>query len=153
MFVAIPAIIMRAIFAHGAFDRHAADLAAIGLMAYGVGLPAMALVRIVASTFYARHDTDDAGPHHADRDGRATSRSSWCSCWGFGCGIAGIALGTALGAWINVALLVMRGRGARFACIVNREFRRALPAILLAGAVAAVGARIGAGLTQQWTAA
>ena len=31
--------------------------AAIALAAYGVGLPAFALVRIVASTFYARHDT------------------------------------------------------------------------------------------------
>ena len=32
-------------------------LSAMALAAYGVGLPAMALVRIVASTFYARHDT------------------------------------------------------------------------------------------------
>ena len=35
----------------------AATLAALALAAYGAGLPAMALVRIVASTFYARHDT------------------------------------------------------------------------------------------------
>ena len=51
VFTSIPAIIMRGVFAHGHFNRHAADLAALGLMAYGVGLPAMALVRIVQSTF------------------------------------------------------------------------------------------------------
>ena len=37
--------------------RHAARCPPLALMAYGVGFPAMALVRIVASTFYARHDT------------------------------------------------------------------------------------------------
>src|SRR5579863_7193835 len=45
-FVTIPDTIMRAIFVRGAFDTHAATLSAIALSAYGVGLPAMALVRI-----------------------------------------------------------------------------------------------------------
>ncbi len=109
VFVAIPAIIMRAVFVHGVFDRHAADLAAIALMAYGVGLPAMALVRPLQSTFYARHDT--ATP------ARTTLVAMACNIaiklvlvLGLGWGIAGVALGTALGAWINVALLVMRGQ-------------------------------------------
>jgi putative peptidoglycan lipid II flippase len=150
VFVAIPAIIMRAVFAHGAFDRHAADLAAIGLMAYGVGLPALALVRPLQSTFYARHNT--ATP------ARTTLVAMGCNIaiklvlvLGFGFGIAGIALGTALGAWINVALLVMRGRSAGLLHL-NRDFRRAVPPILLAGLAAAIGALTGVGLTQHWTA-
>ncbi len=57
VFAAIPDTIMTAIFAHGAFDSPAAARAATALAAYGVGLPAFALVRIFASTFYARHDT------------------------------------------------------------------------------------------------
>src|SRR5215471_3945348 len=52
VFVAIPDTIMRAIFAHGAFDKSAATLSAVALAAYGVGLPAMALTRIVQATFY-----------------------------------------------------------------------------------------------------
>ncbi len=57
VFATIPDQIMTAIFAHGAFNAHAAAQAATALAAYGAGLPAMALVRIFASTFYARHDT------------------------------------------------------------------------------------------------
>ena len=36
-FLAIPGTIMRAIFAHGAFDQQAAALSAAALAAYGVG--------------------------------------------------------------------------------------------------------------------
>ena len=80
------------------------------LAAYGVGLPAMALVRIVAPTFYARHDT--ATPV------RATIIAMACNIalkirlrLGAGHGAwPGIALGTALGAWINVAVLTWIGR-------------------------------------------
>src|SRR4051812_9982329 len=56
-FIVVPDVIMRAYLAHGAFDHGAASVAAMALAVYGVGLPAMALVRIVASIFYARHDT------------------------------------------------------------------------------------------------
>ncbi len=150
VFASIPAIIMRGVFAHGAFDRHAADLAAIGLMAYGVGLPAMALVRPLQSTFYARHDT--AIP------ARTTLAAMVCNIvlkfvlvLGLGWGIAGVALSTALGAWINVALLVVQGRGAKL-LHPGQGLRRALLPILLAAVCAAIGARAGAGLVQQWTA-
>ena len=150
VFVSIPAIIMRGVFAHGAFDRHAADLAGLGLMAYGVGLPAMALVRIVASTFYARHDTATAA--------RATLTAFACNIviklvlvLGLGWGIAGVALGTALGAWINVTLLVIAGR-SKGLLVIEAGFRRALAPIVLAGVAAAIGARAGAGLAQQWAA-
>ena len=92
---------MRAVFAHGAFNAHAASLAALALAAYGAGLPAMALVRIVASTFYARHDTMTPA--------RATVTAIVANIalkvlfvWGLHLGVAGVALGTALGAWINV---------------------------------------------------
>jgi putative peptidoglycan lipid II flippase len=149
-FISIPAIIMRGVFVHGHFDRAAADLASLGLMAYGVGLPAMALVRPLQSTFYARHDTGTPA--------RITLTAIACNValkfvfvLGLGWGIAGVALGTALGAWINVALLVMQGQ-AKGLLHLNRDFRRALFPILLAAICAAIGARFGAGLTQQWTA-
>ena len=143
-FVVVPGVIMRAYLAHGAFDHAAAAVAAMALAAYGVGLPAMALTRIVASTFYARHDT--ATPM------RATVAAMTCNIalklvlvWGAGLGVAGIALGTALGAWINVGLLTWYGRN-RDLLAIERIFLRSLPAALLAAIVTGIGAWLGAWL-------
>jgi len=143
-FVVVPDVIMRAYLAHGAFDHGAASVAAMALAAYGVGLPAMALVRIVASTFYARHDT--ATPM------RATVIAMTCNIalkvvfvWGFDLGVAGIALGTALGAWINVGLLTWFGR-SRDLLAIERIFVRSLPAALIAALMTGVGAWLGAWL-------
>jgi putative peptidoglycan lipid II flippase len=149
VFVAIPDTIMRAIFAHGAFDKSAAALSAIALAAYGVGLPAFALTRIVQATFYARHDT--ATP------ARVTITALACNIalkvlfvWGFGLGIAGVALGTSLGAWINVAILTWLG-SRRSLLSLDRSFYRALLPVLAAASMAAAGAWLGvvlAGKTQ-----
>jgi putative peptidoglycan lipid II flippase len=143
-FLAIPGVLMRAVFAHGAFDHEAAALAGQALAAYGIGLPAMALVRIVAPTFYARHDT--ATPV------KATITAMACNIalkivfvWGLGMGVAGIALGTALGAWINVAVLTWIGR-SRALLAIETQFLRALPAALLAALATGAGAWAGANL-------
>jgi putative peptidoglycan lipid II flippase len=141
VFIAMPDTIMRAIFAHGQFDKNAAALSAVALAAYGVGLPAFALVRIVASTFYARHDTGTPA--------RATMMSVAANIalkvvfvWGFHLGIAGVALGTAFGAWINVGQLVWLGR-RRALLSVQPGFVRAVLPVLLAAAAAGVGALAG----------
>jgi putative peptidoglycan lipid II flippase len=135
VFMTIPDTIMRAIFAHGAFDKSAAQLSAIALATYGVGLPAFALVRIVASTFYARHDTMTPA--------RATFTAIACNIvlklifvWGFHMGIAGVALGTSLGAWINVGQLVWLGR-SKGLLRISADFSRAVVPVLLAGAATA----------------
>src|SRR5258706_13711619 len=119
----------------------------MALAAYGVGLPAMALLRIVQSTFYARHDT--ATPM------RATVTAMACNIalkvvfvWGLGLGVAGIALGTALGAWINVGVLTWIGR-SRALLAIETQFLRALPAALLAALATGAGAWAGAWLLQD----
>jgi putative peptidoglycan lipid II flippase len=141
VFLTIPGTIMRAIFAHGAFDAQAASLSGVALAAYGVGLPAFALVRIVASTFYARHDT--ATPARVTLIAFAANIAvKLVLVLGFHLGIAGIALGTAFGAWLNVAQLVWLGR-RRSLLTVSDGFRRALGPILLASVVAGVGATSG----------
>lgn len=146
-FIAIPGTIMRAVFVHGAFDTGAASLAALALAAYGVGLPAMALVRIVASTFYARHDT--VTPARATVTALASNIVlKLLFVWGLHLGVAGLALGTALGAWINVGILTWFGR-SRALLAIEAIFVRALPPALLAalatGAGAWLGARLGEG--------
>jgi len=147
VFVAVPDVIMRAIFAHGAFDKSAAELAAIALAAYGVGLPAFALVRIVASTFYARHDT--ATP------ARVTVAAMLCNIalkvvlvWGFHLGIAGVALGTSIGAWLNVVVLTFLG-SKRTLLFIDDRFRAAVLPVLLAAVAAGAGARGGAALARM----
>jgi putative peptidoglycan lipid II flippase len=141
-FLIIPDIIMRAIFAHGAFDRAAAELSAVALSAYGAGLPAFALVRIMASTFYARHDT--ATPARATIAAIAVNIAlKVFLVWGFGLGIAGVALGTALGAWVNVGVLVWAGR-SRGLLGIGPVLRRAIFPVLLAAAAAGAGAWAGA---------
>ena len=143
-FLVIPGTIMRAYLAHGAFDAGAAALAAMVLAAYGVGLPAQAMIRIVQSTFYARHDT--ATPV------RATVAAIVCNIglkfvfvWGFNWGLPGIAMGTAVGAWVNVALLTWLGR-SRDLLSIERQFLHALPASLLAALATGAGAWAGANL-------
>jgi len=143
-FLVIPGTIMRAIFAHGAFDRNAATLSALALAAYGVGLPAMALVRIVQSTFYARHDT--MTPVRATVTAILSNIAlKVLFVWGFHWGVAGIALGTALGAWINVGILTWLGR-SRTLLAIESIFVRALPPSLLAALATAAGAWLGARL-------
>jgi putative peptidoglycan lipid II flippase len=146
-FLVIPGTIMRAIFAHGAFDAEAASLAGQVLAAYGVGLPAMALVRIIASTFYARHDT--LTPARATLTAIVANIAlKVLFVWGFHMGVAGVALGTALGAWINVGILTWFGR-SRALLAIESIFLRALPpaffAALATGAGAWLGARLGEG--------
>ncbi|MES2256171.1 MAG: murein biosynthesis integral membrane protein MurJ [Pseudomonadota bacterium] len=146
-FLVIPGTIMRAIFAHGAFDAQAASLAGQVLAAYGVGLPAMALVRIIASTFYARHDT--LTPARATLTAIVANIAlKVLFVWGFHMGVAGVALGTALGAWINVGILTWFGR-SRALLAIESIFLRALPPALLAalatGAGAWLGVRLGEG--------
>jgi putative peptidoglycan lipid II flippase len=143
-FIVIPGTIMRAYLAHGAFNRGAAGVAAMALAAYGAGLPAMAMLRIVQSTFYARHDTMTPV--------RATVIAIACNIglkfllvWGAGLGVAGIAMGTAAGAWINVALLTWLGK-SRDLLSIERQFLQALPASLLAALATGAGAWAGANL-------
>jgi putative peptidoglycan lipid II flippase len=140
-FIVIPDTIMRAYLAHGAFNKGAAMLAGAALAAYGIGMPAQAMLRIVQSTFYARHDT--ATPV------RATVIAMICNIglkfilvWGFGLGVAGIAAGTAAGAWINVALLTWLGR-SRDLLAIETIFLRSLPAALLAALATGAGAWLG----------
>jgi putative peptidoglycan lipid II flippase len=137
-FVVIPQTIMRAVFAHGAFDTHAADLSAIALAAYGVGLPAFALTRIVASSFYARHDT--MTPARITVTAIAVNIAlKLVFIWGLHLSIAGVALGTSLGAWVNVGALVFFAR-RRELLRLSSEFRRALAPILLAAGATGAGA-------------
>jgi putative peptidoglycan lipid II flippase len=102
----------------------------------------MALSRIVQATFYARHDTGTPA--------RVTISALACNIalkvvfvWGLHMGIAGVALGTALGSWINVGVLTWIGR-KRELLALDAGFYRALLPVLIAAVAAGVGAYLGA---------
>jgi putative peptidoglycan lipid II flippase len=137
-FVAIPDTIMRAFFQHGAFDRSAAALSAIALATYGVGLPAMALTRIFQATFYARHDT--MTPARVTVTAIAVNIAlKFLLVWGFHLGIAGIALGTSFGAWVNVGLLVWLGHRHNLLQLGGAFWRALFPICLAAACTGGAG--------------
>jgi putative peptidoglycan lipid II flippase len=144
VFLVIPGTIMRAVFVHGAFNAGAANLAALALAAYGAGLPAMAMLRIVQATFYARHDT--MTPVRATVTALVSNIVlKMIFVWGLHLGVAGLALGTALGAWINVGLLTWLGH-SRALLGIEKIFVRSLPPVLIAAIATGLAAWAGAWL-------
>ncbi|GGC73801.1 murein biosynthesis integral membrane protein MurJ [Chelatococcus reniformis] len=103
-FLTVPTLIMQALFGRGAFT--AADAAASGavLAAYAIGLPAIVLIRSAVASFYARHDTTT--PLIASLTAVAVNvalKIVLAQDWG----APGLAAATAVGAWVNVALLIV----------------------------------------------
>jgi putative peptidoglycan lipid II flippase len=140
-FFIIPGTLMRALFARGAFSLEAADTSAMALVAYGIGLPAFVLVRCVVPSFYARGDT--ATPVRATLISVAANiLMKIVLVWGMGFGVAGLALGTSFGAWINFAVLAFLAR-KRSVLVATVELKRA--ALPVAGAAAAAAAGFFAG--------
>ncbi len=143
-FILVPQTIMRGIFAHGAFHLDAADVSASALAAYGVGLPAFVLVRVIAATFYSRHDT--ATPVRATLLAVAVNVGlKFLLVWGFHLGAFGVALGTSFGSWANVSLLVFLAH-RRGLLKLDDTFLRALAPSLLAAAATGGFALLGASL-------
>jgi putative peptidoglycan lipid II flippase len=102
-FLTVPDVIMRAMFARGAFSKADAATAGATLAAYAVGLIPFVLIRSAVATFYARKDT--ATPVKAALTGVAVNVALKVALVGSLAQI-GLALATAVGAWINLLLVV-----------------------------------------------
>jgi putative peptidoglycan lipid II flippase len=102
-FIVVPDVIMRAMFARGAFSTSDAAAAANTLSAYAVGLIPFVMIRSAVSTFYARKNT--ATPVKAALSGVAVNVVLKFALVGAFAQV-GLALATAAGAWVNL-LLVM----------------------------------------------
>jgi putative peptidoglycan lipid II flippase len=99
----VPDVIMRAMFARGAFSKADAAAAGATLAAYAVGLIPFVLIRSAVATFYARKDTDPG-------QGRADRRCGQCRLEDRAGRIAGTdwpRAGDGGGAWINLLLVVL----------------------------------------------
>ena len=146
-FLLVPQTIMRGVFAHGAFHIDAADLAATALQAYGIGLPAFVMVRVIQATFYSRHDTRT--PVMATLLAVVVNVGlKFALVWGLGWGAFGVALGTSLGSWANVGLLLVLALRRKL-LVFDDTLRRSLLPSLLAAAATGLAALGGAILTSQ----
>jgi putative peptidoglycan lipid II flippase len=102
-FTAVPDVITRAMFARGAFTRADAAAAGATLAAYAVGLIPFVMIRSAVATFYARKDT--ATPVKASLTGIAVNVLLKVLLMG-PLAQVGLALATAVGAWINLLLVL-----------------------------------------------
>jgi putative peptidoglycan lipid II flippase len=102
-FLTVPDVIMRAMFARGAFSKADAAAAGATLAAYAVGLIPFVLIRSAVATFYARKDT--ATPVKAALTGAAVNVALKIALVG-SLAQVGLALATAVGAWINLLLVI-----------------------------------------------
>ena len=106
-FVLIPDLIMLALFGRGAFTAEDAALAGSILAAYAVALPAVVLIRSALASFYARSDT--VTPLKISLTAVAVNIAFKLVLTG-PFGVVGLALATAIGAWVNLGLLMIVAR-------------------------------------------
>jgi putative peptidoglycan lipid II flippase len=126
--------IISALFERGAFGAAAASATAAALVAYAIGLPAFVLVKALTPGFFARGDT--ATPVKVGFGIVALNLVLNLALTPLLAHV-GIALATALAAWVNVALLgwlLLRRRRL----VLDRRLRRAVPRLLLAAVAMAV---------------
>ena len=132
-FLAVPEVITRAMFARGAFSRADAAAAGATLAAYAVGLIPFVLIRSAVATFYARKDT--ATPVKASLTGLTINMGLKLLLMGAFAQI-GLALATAVGAWVN--LLLVLGFAVRAGYLeLNRELWQSLLRFAVSGVVLA----------------
>ncbi len=126
----IPEPIVRVLFERGEFGAVDTNATAMALGAYAIGLPAYVLIKVLAPGFFAREDT-------------ATPVKIAALCVGINLALnlalmdplkhVGIALATAVSAWVNAGLLyaLLRRRGH---LTLDARLRRALPRTVAAAA-------------------
>jgi putative peptidoglycan lipid II flippase len=132
-FLAVPEAITRAMFARGAFSKADAAAAGATLAAYAVGLIPFVLIRSAVATFYARKDT--ATPVKASLTGLTINMGLKLLLMGSLAQI-GLALATAIGAWVN--LLLVLGFAVRAGYLeLNRELGQSLLRFAACGVVLA----------------
>src|SRR5438309_3214311 len=130
-FLTVPDVIMRAMFARGAFSKADAAAAGATLAAYAIGLIPFVLIRSAVATFYARKDT--ATPVKAALIGVVVNVVLKIALVG-SLAQVGLALATVVGAWIN--LLLVAGFAVRAGHLdLDRALMRSLARFVVSGVI------------------
>ena len=133
-FLLVPDLIMRALFARGAFTAANAAEAGRTLAAYALGLLPFVLIRSMTATFLARGDT--ATPVKAALTGVAVNIVFKVLLMG-PLAQVGLALATAIGAWVNLVLVAWYAKRAG-QLPLDDDLRRALGRFAVTGLVLAL---------------
>ena len=146
--VTVPGPIMQVLFVRGAFSAADAAASAGALAAFAVGLPAYVLIKALAPGFFAREDT--ATPVKVALVALVVNIAVALSLMPFLAHV-GIALATAISAWINALTLgVLLIRRDRFG--IDARLRRRAVGMVLASAGMGVALWFMAGLMAPWLA-
>ena len=144
--VVIPGPIVIALFERGAFDRAASEATALALAAFALGLPAYVLVKVLQPAFFAREDT--VTPLRiAVASVVINILLALVLFWQIG--FVGLALATAIAAWVNAGLLAAGLRRRGF-LTPDRRLKSRLPRILIASLVMGAGLWGAAGWLEPW---
>jgi putative peptidoglycan lipid II flippase len=131
--IAIPDLIMRALFARGAFTVTAAAAAGMTLAAYSIGLLPFVLLRSFTAPFYARGDT--ATPVKAALLAMGVNVALKLALAYFGSfAQVGLAFATSVGAWINLSLLAVFARRQGF-LVSGAAIGKPVTKLIIAGVV------------------
>src|SRR5437879_13627981 len=130
-FVTVPDVIVRAVFARGAFTSADAAAAGATLAAYSIGLIPFVTIRSAVSAFYARKNT--ATPVKASLTGLTVNVLLKFALMAPLAQI-GLALATAVGAWINLLLVLIFSVRAGY-LEFDRAFIKSLAKFAAAGLV------------------
>lgn len=138
--LAMPDVLIGTLFERGAFTAEDTAMTAWALSAYAAGLPAYVMVKVLGPAFFAREDT--ATPVKIAVVAVAVNIVLNLILMGPMLH-AGLALATAVSAWLNTALLVLflHRRGYMK---IDRRLALAVPKSLLASAVMAAALILGA---------
>jgi putative peptidoglycan lipid II flippase len=144
--IAIPELVMRALFARGAFTVADAHAAGTTLAAYAVGLMPFVMLRSFTAPFYARGDT--ATPVKAALLAMSVNIALKIALAFLGSfAQVGLAFATSIGAWINLGLLALFARRQGFA-VSGAAIGGPVAKLLLAGAALAAFLYFGEGVMQ-----
>ncbi|MFN3656951.1 MAG: murein biosynthesis integral membrane protein MurJ [Pseudolabrys sp.] len=132
-FFVVPELIMRALFLRGAFTAADATAAAYTLAAYAVGLLPFVLIRSAVASFFARGDTKT--PVIAALIAAAVNIGFKFLLMG-PLAQVGLALATAIGGWINLALVLWFAHRAGH-LVLDSRLRASLVKFAAAGVVLA----------------
>jgi putative peptidoglycan lipid II flippase len=144
-FLLVPELIVRALFARGAFTAADAKAAAATLSAYALGLLPFVLIRSVVATFFARGNT--ATPVKAALI--AVAANIACKILLMGpLAQVGLALATTIGGWINFGLAVWFAVRAGL-LTYDAGLARSIAKLAFAGLVLAVALILAAGPAER----
>ncbi len=144
--------IVRVLFERGAFQPSDTQATAALLSIFALGLPAFVLIKVFSPSYFAREDTRTPMRYAAISLTANTAGSVGLFFAFREAGLLphlGIAVATTLGGWLN-AMLLWRGLSRHGHFTLDRQTRRNLPRIVLAGLAMGGGLVILADLLAPW---